>query len=120
MDNAFPLMLYRTGGREDIHGGKFSTLVVADEKERDAAIEDGWHLTTPDALAAKAAEDEKAAAEAAAAAQAAVQASAAGFDGKPTREQLEKRAAELKIEFGPRVSDKKLLALIAAAATPEA
>jgi hypothetical protein len=112
----FPLMLYRAPGTQEIHGGRFDTLVVADEGERDAALADGWHLTTPDAKAAADAAALKATEEAAAATAAAAQAVALGFSSdKPTREELEKRATELKIEFSARVSDKKLLALITAA-----
>lgn len=47
--NDFPLMLYRGGGTQDIHGGKFHTLIVADKAERDAALASGWFLTTPEA-----------------------------------------------------------------------
>jgi ATPase subunit of ABC transporter with duplicated ATPase domains len=64
MNNDFPRMVYRTGGTEEIHGGKFSTHIVHDTDELDAALADGWHLTTGEA--ADAPERERLAREAAA------------------------------------------------------
>lgn len=48
-------MLYKAPGPHEIHGGHFDTLIVdADEEgQLEAAMADGWHLTTPAALEAK-------------------------------------------------------------------
>lgn len=110
MDNQFPMMLYKAGGPEQIHGGSFSTLIVGNLDEHDAAIADGWCETTPDALDAQQAEKERAAR---AAAERAEQTS--GDSAKPpTREELEQKATELGIAFSARLSDKKLGEAIAA------
>jgi hypothetical protein len=45
-----PTMLYKSPGPHDIHGGKFDYVIV-DEEGVDAALKDGWSLTTPEALA---------------------------------------------------------------------
>lgn len=47
-------MLYKAPGPHEIHGGHFDTLIVdADEDGAlEAAVADGWHLTTPAALGA--------------------------------------------------------------------
>jgi hypothetical protein len=49
----FPRMLYMQPGDEDIHGGKFATVIVANSDELAAAISEGWHLTTADARTQK-------------------------------------------------------------------
>lgn len=85
----FPQMLYKSGGPEDIHGGRFSTLIVGDAGALEAALADGWHETTAQA-AAPADPDE----------------------GAPTRSELEQKAAELGIKIDGRWSDKRLLAEI--------
>lgn len=94
--NDFPRMIYRAGGTEEIHGGRFSTLIVHNDDELAAALAEGWHLTTADAsapaLAAPAAHDDNA---------------------PPTRAELEAKAAELNIEFSPRIGDAKLAERIA-------
>lgn len=41
-------MLYKSGGKHDIHGGKFDYTIV-NESEVDQAIKEGWHLTTDEA-----------------------------------------------------------------------
>lgn len=92
MNNEFPKMLFKAGGPHEIHGNKFDTLIVNDETEQEAALAEGWHPTTPEALAATAkAPDEK----------------SDGTDA-PTREELEQKAKELGIEFSPNIGDKKL------------
>jgi hypothetical protein len=47
--NDFPRMVYRAGGTEEIHGGSFATLIVDDQDALDAALADGWHMTTDEA-----------------------------------------------------------------------
>jgi hypothetical protein len=51
-DPHFPQMLYRSPGSERHHGGSFSTRIVQSKAERDAALKEGWHETTPAALSA--------------------------------------------------------------------
>lgn len=92
-----PTMLYKSPGPHDIHGGKFDTLVV-DADDVDGALADGWHLTTPNALAASKAK-----------------ADAPDGDAPPTREELEAKAKELGIEFDGRTGNKSLATKIAAA-----
>jgi ABC-type amino acid transport substrate-binding protein len=114
----FPRMLYQAGGSEHIHGAFFTTLVVHTEDEQAAALDAGWHLTTPEAVEAQAAARAKAAqdqADAAAAAAAAAKLAEQAQDAKPpTREELEAKATELGIAFKPQTSDKKLAEFIAA------
>jgi len=110
-------MLYKHPGKFDIHGGKFDYIIVDADTDgaMDAALADGWSLTTPDA---KAVHDAAIAAEAAAKeAEAERLASAALADiaKPPTREEMEQMAKSLSLPFDGRTSDKKLLSLIAAA-----
>lgn len=101
MDNQYPRMLYKAGGREPIHGGHFATVIVPDAEQHKNALAQGWHDTTPDALAAH---------EAAQAAAITLTVES----GPPTRDELEQKATELGITPSPRISDKKLAAAIAA------
>ena len=115
MDNQFPRMLYKAGGSEPIHGGHFASLIVADQAEQDGALDEGWALTTPEALELDVAA-KQAAAEAMAKANEAAAAAVLADDTKPpTREELEQMATKLGLPFSARVSDKKLAALIKAA-----
>lgn len=110
----FPMMLYKAGGHEQIHGGNFSWLIVNDADEHASALADGWCETTPDALDAQQVQKERAAREAATAAAKLAEQSAPDSSKPPNREELEQKATELGIEFSARVSDKKLRDLIAA------
>ena len=104
-------MLYKCPGSHEIHGGHFDyTIVDADEEGAiDKAKADGWHLTTPEAKAAREA-------ELIAAKEAAEKAKEAKEDeAAPTREELEQAATALGIPFDGRTKDKKLAELIAAA-----
>lgn len=107
--NEFPRMMYQAGGPEAIHGGHFSTLVVHDATELDAALAGGWHLTTPEALAANAPKPDL---------------DALAFnvddDAPPTRAELEAKARELGVEFTARLGDAKLAERIAAALAAKA
>lgn len=94
MSNDFPRMLYKADGSEAIHGGHFQTIIVEDEEALDAAKADGWHMTTPEALAADTEEAES--------------------NAPATRAELEAKATELGIKFDGRSSDKKLADMIAA------
>lgn len=51
-------MLYRCPGPHQIHGGQFDYVIVDDE-QIEAKLDEGWHLTTPEAKAAH--EEEQAA-----------------------------------------------------------
>lgn len=104
-NNDFPRMLYRAGGPEEIHGGHFHTKIVNDQDEQDAALADGWHVTTPEALKA---------------AKPAARGGAGGdgpnpdHDAPPTRDELKQKATELGLTFKHNVSNAALAELIAA------
>jgi hypothetical protein len=106
--NDFPMMLYKAGGAEDIHGGRFHTHIVHDADALEAALADGWHKTTPEAAQAS---------KAAATQGATATAGGEGTDDNapPTRAELEQKARELNIEFKPNIGDKKLAERIEAA-----
>lgn len=104
--NDFPRMVYRTGGNEEIHGGRFATLIVNDQDELDAALADGWHLTTCEA---------KAAAEKPATAPASAGPVIPDDNAPPTRDELKQKAAELGLTFAGNISTEKLTALVDAA-----
>lgn len=91
--NEFPKMVYRAGGTEEIHGGRFATHIVQNADEQDAALIDGWSLTTDAAtIAARPVEI----------------APPKDDNAPPTRAELEAKAIELGIEFSPRIGDAKL------------
>lgn len=104
--NEFPRMLYRAGGTEEIHGGKFSTLTVRDAGEQADALTKGWHLTTPEAVDAE---------------KDAVKAAGSGSTGDtstadnapPTRDEMKAKATEMGLEFAGNISNANLAALIA-------
>ena len=108
-------MLYKFPGPHPIHGGHFDYTIVPDGQVKQAQAE-GWNLTTPGAK--QDFEDAKAAALAAAELKAEEDAKAALSDSTkpPTREELEQMATKLGLPFSARVSDKKLAAMVAAAA----
>lgn len=136
--NRFPQALYIAGGAETIEGRQFTSKLVHDADQLEAARADGWHSSTDEAAAA---EDEQDAAKADAqrqAAEAAVAASASlvtaeggaapaklaepganeGTNGDdnapPTRAELEQKATELGVKFSPQLGDAKLAERIAA------
>ncbi len=90
----FPQMVYRQPGNEPMHGGFFSTRIVADAGELAAALADGWHETTTAACAP-------------------VVVPAVADNAPPTRAELEAKAVELGIKVDGRMGDKKLGELIA-------
>lgn len=108
----YPRMLYRVAakpgpGVEPVHGGLFALLTVADFDVLSAAINDGWSLTTAEAIAAQA--------KAKADADAAMVAKIEDADAQPTRAELEQKAGELGIKVDGRWSDRKLRDVISAA-----
>lgn len=116
----FPQMLYCLPARDSsiavLTDGAYGTKIVADEAEFDTALADGWFETSP--AAKQAFEDAKAAALDAAEKSAEEAAKAALSDSTkpPTRDELEQMATKLGLPFSSRVSDKKLSAMVAAAA----
>lgn len=112
MMDDYPRMLYRAAakagpGTEPVHGGHFYLLVATDFEALSAAIDDGWCLTTAEAVAAK----EKAKADD----DAAMSAKITSSDAPPTRAELQQKADELGIKVDGRWSDRKLGDVIAAA-----
>jgi hypothetical protein len=95
--NDFPRMIYKAGGAEEIHGGRFSTLIAHDADELESALSSGWALTTPEAVEA-----------------AKPPAAVPDDSTPPTRDEIERKATELGIKFDGRTSDKKLRYMIAA------
>jgi hypothetical protein len=109
--NDFPRMVYRDGGTEEIHGGHFATHIVNDQDELDAALADGWHLTTPEA---------KAAAGKPATSAAAPGSTIPDDNAPPTRDELKVKATELGLTFAGNISSAKLAEMIdAALASPK-
>lgn len=103
----FPMMLYKAGGKESIHGGMYTTLTVQDAAELEAALADGWAETTPDALAIAADANIKAL-------NADLKPDPVDEDTPPTRAELEQKAAELGLKIDARWGDKRLGEEIAA------
>lgn len=93
MSNMYPMMVYRPGKQYELQEGRFDTLIVHDETEKDAAFASGWRATP---------------------AEAAVKAPIPDDDAPATRAELETKAKELGIAFDGRTSDAKLAAKIAA------
>lgn len=50
VSNEYPKMLYKHGGEHEIHGGKFHIAIAETAKGEQEAIEEGYFLTTPEAL----------------------------------------------------------------------
>lgn len=98
----YPRIIYRAGGTEEIHGGRFETRIVQNVDEQDAALIDGWSLTTDAARAVAETKPELAPVD-----------GAADDNAPPTRAELEQKAHELGIEFSPRIGDAKLAERIA-------
>lgn len=101
-NDQFPQMLYLAGGPEEIHGGRFTTLIVANAEQLETALDEGWAERTDTALdlvarpAAKPADP------------------IASSTAEPTRAELEQKAAELGIEFSPLIGNAKLVERITA------
>lgn len=101
----FPQALYRAPGAEVYEGRSFTTCLVLDEEQLQAALADGWHEFPADAAAAEdAAKSEQ------------------GGDQDPsetpasaTRAELEAQATALGVKFRANTSDETLVERIAAA-----
>lgn len=112
-------MIFKSPGPELIHGVMVEWKVV-DETKLDAYLADGWVTTAVEAgevVAARVAAEQAARQE-----ESECQAAAALADESrpPSREELEQMAARLGLPCNARVSDKKLRALVDAAAKAEA
>lgn len=92
----FPTIVYRCPGDHQRPGGTFSYRPVEDEKQLAEALDAGWRLSLPDAIAPPP-----------------MPAPAEPADAAPTRAELEQKAKELGIKFDGRTGDSKLSALIA-------
>lgn len=90
----FPVLVYKKGGPHQCKGGTFDYVAANDEEELEARLADGWLLDLAEVTgeAAKAAPAD---------------------DAPPAREELEQKAAELKIKFSAKTSDADLGKLIA-------
>lgn len=110
------IMVFKSPGPEKIHGYQVQYKVV-DESEADGYVADGWHLSAVAAGEAAAAEQAEQAQIARDEQERAVAAEIAARP--PTREELEQKAQELGLTYGPRVSDKKLREMIEVAIKPE-
>jgi hypothetical protein len=108
MNNDFPRMIYQAGGNEEIHGGRFATLIVHDAEELDAALAGGWHLTTTEARDAAATPKPELVGKPVESTELDTLAFNANDSAPPTRAELEQKAHELGVEFSPRLGDAKL------------
>lgn len=106
MSDVFPMMIYKTDGPHEIHGGQFDYIIVDSDEELDSAISLGWSLTTDAAVEHEAQRKMIAALPLA---------PDVPMDAPPTRDELERKAAELGIAFDGRTTDAKLAGKIASA-----
>ncbi len=83
------IMLYKYPGKHEIHGDLFDYKIVGSE-QKEAALSDGWHMSTTEAKAASEVDD-----------------------SAVTREEMEVKAKELGIPFNSRTLDEVLLERIA-------
>lgn len=97
--NQFPQMIYKDGGPEEIHGGRFHTLIVHDADELEAALAGGWALTTTEAKAASSGGAKP----------------AVDDNAPPSRDELKQKATELGLTFAGNISTEKLSGLVEAA-----
>jgi hypothetical protein len=112
-------MIFKSPGPELIHGVMVEWKIV-DETQLEARLAEGWVTTAVEA--GQVVEARLAAEQAARQAETERQAAAALSDETrpPSREELEQMAAKLGLPFNARVSDKKLRAMVDAAAKAEA
>ena len=97
--NDFPRMIYKAGGPEQIHGGRFHTLIVHDADEMDAALSAGWSMTTPEAVDAAKPQTE----------------AIPDDDSAPTRAELKRKADELGLQYPANIPTERLAAMVEAA-----
>ena len=104
--NEYPRMLYRAGGAEEIHGGRFATLIVHGDDELAAALAEGWSMTTPEAKAA--------AAKPAPDASTATATNLPDDNEPPTRDEMKRKADELGLTYPGNISNANLATMIEA------
>lgn len=104
----FPTMVYRSPGLYRATGGyTFDYKGIDDAEALDAALNAGWRLTVPEAVAGVKAQS---------VIQEVIEAQEAIDDVSPaTRDELEQKAKELGIDFNARTSDTVLAQRIAGA-----
>lgn len=108
----YPQMLFKIGSEITYEGASFDTKIVNSEAEFEDALSAGWSETTAAAVAASTEVIAKPV-ELVFASNQAEQLPTEAAKQAPTRADLEAKAAALGVEFGPRVSDKKLAQAIA-------
>jgi len=92
----FPQALYQFGGNEQLEDGNYTSKLVHNEEERDAALADGFFTTTAEAKGTHFAKLE------------ATRETEADSSAPADRADLEKQAIDLGLKFDARTSDKKL------------
>lgn len=107
--NEFPRMLYKAGGAVEIDRANFSTIIVSDEDELDAAQAEGWALTPGEA------KDLEAEAKAAATAPVAPAPEPADQADELTRDEMKAKADALGLTYAHNISNVKLAELLDAA-----
>lgn len=100
-NNDFPRMLYKAGGPEEIHGGRFHTQIVNDQDEQDAALADGWHVTTSEAKKSAASQGG-----------ADTGGTDQDHDAPPTRDEMKAKATEMGLTFKHNISNAALAELV--------
>lgn len=98
-DNEFPRMLYRNGGHEEIHGGRFTAIIVESEAALEQALAGGFHLTTTEAVDADKA----------------TTSTTTETDGDPkpaTHAELKQKATEMGLTFAHNISKAALSEMI--------
>lgn len=90
-------MLYKAPGPHEIHGGRFDYTIV-DDDQIEAALAAGWYLTTTEAKAAHQADIQDAA-----------------DNAPPTRDELKRKADELKLQYPGNIPTDRLAAMVDAA-----
>jgi len=95
----FPRAVFKADGCELIDGERFTSAIAHDADQLQARLADGWHLSTAEAKQTQQSEAQDTTEE---------------VEALPSREDLERKARELGIEFHGRLGDKKLAERIAA------
>jgi len=98
----FPRMLFKANGTEPMHGGMFTPFIVENAETLEAALADGWCLTTCEATARVQMPTE-------------TPVSVPDDDAPPTRDELKRKATEMGLEYAKNIPTDELKARIAAA-----
>jgi hypothetical protein len=103
-DDQFPTLVYKGRGPHSRAGGTYDYTDVANQKDLEAKLADGWFSTLPEAIDAH---DKP------------VEVVKSEDNTPPTRKELEVKAKELNIKFDKKTTDAELGAAITAALTKE-